>query len=1410
MGSSPNEVSSNVDLYVLEYMVNMRWLLWYAAHELDPTVEKRYPDFVAQVVKLDTTLSSIRFEQSCTLGDVPFGIVRLAREAVLYLLVSDHLLGGCPPTMHPFLQRAIVAESIGAARQSPRIAPANTGLNVSFPSNGDDDEKNSSGLCVTTEIDVRPLSTIDFSSEEVLKWTEVKVQGKETQGMLLLLRWLFSEGVLTENEILATVDMDGRDDGSAGKETCTVAPATKKYAGFSRHQRLARYLAEVVPFYFGAHLLLSRSLLLQYCSTLLTTDAVMHHVAHLRAVIAHNVTRHSVASPPSTVEGALLEWFQVIMDSVKASKDGEVVMAHLTHCLPLRDFVQNGPFCEDVMDPGDRDFFRLVQSGESVCVALLFYYPDSVPLAWLSTALRTSRDSMEGHLGTDYGLEMLHQNLSSCYWTAILAAARQLGVEALLRPEEIVRYGRTALPLHLFCLTQQLFAVLATNAEEDVRVSADTAWWEEMKSRDGLTEVMGMAEIAASTGVEEWSDTATTATTTKSRSTLSGAQEVLRRSMHETLSPSGFAARDNGRGGTEAKQVLMRSAQAKQSQERRVVSPLSRTAKETGDLETDEYPPGQVGVSDLASGEDCTDGDTTDFSIEYVRTQRGAQSCWGTAPVETLETDTSVLQPMVKRRGSVLTRMSADDSGAATTTMSLHTLTNVSASNLHPAPRRTDSQAAVFGAHAIDTYARAEEDNVPDSPAPGARDLAEQAAVKMSDARPTCAHTLLHTRAVDAALLGSATGTYARMPIDTTKLADVAVLQVPVPGNRVCMKGEETESSFRSASSGSSDNRTISVVAGPTGVSRGTTLTVVRATQLSMSSSLTESTDFVLQKAPLDAKHAHEVAQEICDSDDLSCSTHMSASTSKVQCRTDECTSQQMLNDGVRNADPMAVLNATMARPLPASTTVADVANASGQKSEHPEHDAEKRVGEPEMHTPIARCRHDATCTAPSSLMDSSPTNRGKATVASKSIDASTVHAPSTFPPVGGLARSPSTASASPIFGGGNLRMEYLHKGPRVTALETEDESRALLGDEAEVCAYTRGHGTPLSPPTEELELLQMHSQHPQEGMPVLDHANRACDLPVPLTREQTLRCAEGEALPAMTREDGEDNCVLPRSILSPSRVSPFSGGRKTHKHTREGRKDRNTPHRKAREGGTSTEVSPLVPVLTRSLSEVYGTDYATMLEDMAASDVDLFRRCHRTTEESWYSSVSWSHQCAWRGATESLASAISSTQNAVQVRELLDRLTGISLTDLADKDKQELYSALAQQQAVVNELKKALHSGSTRLEKKGLFANAARRPELPRRRKVHLRPPPEEMGDPDMRPPVQGQRVACHKPRDTSADIADTQRSLMSPMTAESRDSAACTFKSDLDEQLAETDISTQVNQSIPLPTSTSLSAST
>ncbi|KAG5489642.1 hypothetical protein GH5_00520 [Leishmania sp. Ghana 2012 LV757] len=1407
MEAPSTAASADVDLYVLEYVANMRWLLRYATSELDPTVEQHYPDFVAQVVELDVILSRITFERSCRLGDLPFGIVRLSREAMLYLLVSDHLLGGCPPTMHPFLQQAFGARAKGAVRRPTRRSPVSADLNVSFQSDDEDGGKESDPTRFSAELDAQPLAAIDPSSEEMSTVAAMQVQGKETQAMLLLLRWLFSEGVLSEDEMLETVNVSRTGDGSSNSHMNAPTPAEAEYERFCRHQQLAHHLAEMIPFYLGAHLLVSRSLLLQCCATLLTTEAVMQHVAHLRTVVpsAASRSRLSAALPPSSVEGALLEWLQAIVDSINASEDGAAVLARLRDCSTLRAFIQCGPFCEDVMDPSDRDFFRLVQSGESVCVALLFYFPDSVPLTWLSTALRTVEAGVRESLDAGLRRERLQRQLSLCYWTAIIAAMRQVGVWVLLSPEEIVTYGRTALPLHLFYLIQQLFAVLATNAEEEVRVSADTAWWEQMKSREGLTEMMKGAGADAASGTEEWSDTSTTAVTMRSGTGLSGAQRVLRKSMQDTFVPAVLTAREAGDDDSVAEHDHEEVDRPGRLLEMCTVAQPLSPARTTASRATEEFHSLRTGVEESVGGEGGTNEGTTQFSIKEAHTQCEGQISSKTARDDTFETAIPVLRPMVSRSSSTLTRACDATSRTATMTASLDRLAAFGALHCQDVLRRTDSRAAVFGEHAIDTYARAEEKNICDGCASARDSVAVQAALEMSDPHPTSADTLLHTRAVDSGLRRCSVAAYAELATMATGLVGVPVVKASEMAAMFSNKQDKATLSLHCAGGDRADSKDDFVMVHPNGVPRCTLSTSACAPERSTSSSLTHSTDFVQRMLSPTTQEAHEAAKEISRSSDLSDLIRPSPAATDSQHAADMSPPSPLRTPVTGTAVPTAESTQSMTFPLPANSIPTGLATPGKPKLLFPKRDTEEGDESADADTAAPTCSSSASSAHLPYSREPLSTVQDKAAVAAKSPAAGAALLAASLVPVRESAVTLSKALASFPSRENHSSSPCSRKSRCIESTAVKQDDVSLLRGEAEISPHATSPERRSWPLAEESERCQLPWHAPHKRTSMEGSRKVAGDSLPPLSHKRASARADGDELCHVTRKDKEGfRASSPCNVLS-SPVFPGAGARRAPRHTVAGKAEQDIRSRTASEATNSPELSPLTRVPAQNLSDVYGSVYASLLEDMAASDVDILRRCHRTTAgSSWHSSVSWPYHRSLRSTADSVASAVSSSQNTAQVQELLDRLSGNNMADLVDKDKQELRRALAQQQAVVDELRSALHGRSVGAGSRERFYHARHRPTLQRRRKPQMRLSVEETHGRGATAVTEARRTLPHQVRSSSVGGAVTQDSFMSAMTTESGLSEAYASRSDFPGQATEADVLSTVKSPLP-PTSAS-----
>ncbi|KAG5490629.1 hypothetical protein JKF63_00750 [Porcisia hertigi] len=1324
METSPNRASASMDLYVLEYMANMRWLLRYAASELDPTVEQQYPGFIAQVAKLDLHLSGIAFERGCTLGDLPFGILRLSREAMLYLLVSDHLLGGCPPTMHPFLMRAVAADSNSAPRALPRRAPLCPDLNVSFPSDDDGDGKGRDTPRTATELDVQPLAAIDLYNEELIRQAEGRDQERGKQGMLLLLRWLFSEGVLSEYEVSLTLETGNSAAGSLCPQAMMATPAATDDEQFRRHQQLAHRLAELAPFYFGAHLLVSRSLLLQYCATLLTVEAVMQHVAYLRSVVSSSAQRFSAAPPPSSVEGAFLEWFQAIVDSINTSEAGAVVIGGLRDCAALSAFIQHGPFCDDVMDPADRDFFRLVQSGESVCVALLFYYPDAFPLVELSDALRAAEDRVRRHEDTDLSLDVLHQQLSLCYWTAIKAAARQLGIPMLLNAEEIVAYGRTALPLHLFCLTQQLFAVLATKAEEDVRVSVDTASWEQVHSKGSLAAGMKGAQFDVGTDAQGQSGTAASK---ESNSALSGAQQVLRRSMQEQFSAPLWATREARDGDRGTDKVRVDFGHSERLQESDTAAQLSLPGRATGSPETDECRSIQADTDVPQCEEDGTGQDTTQFSIQLAHTQRGGHLSSARACEDIPETATSVLRPMTRRRWSTLTRSSAGAAPSATSTISFDTLTKVPSAGCPDEQHNTDSRSLLFGSHVVDTYVRAEEVYAHRRHATTESDLIAQPGPERNLVRPTSSDTLLHARAVEAGLHARSTASCAGLTAVTVVTVNLPSVTVSVAEKSPLSKEKETRLSLHSPGEGNCGEKNLSAVLDLSGDSQGVVVNTARVVEPSVSSSRSSLLEFVVKIPSGPAEGAPRVATEVIPEGDLTGKKYTLTAKAASPCATVLSPRPQVLGAAARAS--ISSRTDAINCPRVVSSMVRCSAVPIPRQLASPNHDLGERDHDAGGDMAVLERQSGGGSTGCPSPRGSLAVPKDKTALGGKSSSARHTRAPSSFAPPREPAILPPQIQTRSIFSGDNSSHPHLHRALGATDLKVKNESVSPLPvDRPTALEHATGASRSPSIPAKRTEQSVIPGTDSQKDVAEVNYVRVRSRSPASPFQKITPMRANGDALSTILKEDLEEDYTLPPCMLAASPDFQTSGLGKAPRRVGERALDPTTPLGTVSAVTDSRAVSPLTPVQTRSGSDSYDTQYATLLEDMSASELDTLRRCHRTTdEESWFSSTVHPCQRPLRSTAESVARALSPTQKPAQVCDLLDRLTGINLAELVEKDKPELYNALSQQHAIVSELKAALNGGSTRVASRGLFYTAGRRPSLPRKRYVHLHSPTEK-----------------------------------------------------------------------------------
>ncbi|KPI88997.1 hypothetical protein ABL78_1881 [Leptomonas seymouri] len=1510
MSSSSSVSAAPIDPYVLEFAVNFKWLLHYATQHLDPTMEAHYPSFIADVANMQNVLSHITFERGCTLSDMPLGALRMSRESVLYLLVCDHLLGGCPPTMHSFLQQAFGSshrsaisdtaggEKSGAAVPSVRVqtqtpdfrskkSTQHADLNVSVPSSGvgsadgaeDRDGEELATERVSQALDGKPLGTLDSASAHVSNSQVASTEGKVAQAALLLLRWMFVEGILSEEELAVTLNLDTVD-GGAPDVNFRITHQRREATAFQRHQRLAYRLAELIPFYLGAHLLISRCILLQYSATLLTVDGVMQHVKRLEAPLEANsdCVSYSATRPPRSVEGALLEWFQAVIDSTRRqARDQAAASEALTGCSPLRNFIEHGPFCRNVLDPSERDFFRLVQCGECVCIALWFYCPDALPLTELSRALREAERFVLSHppgaelFSHEESISLFQRHQSLCYWTAIHAASRYLGVTPLLSQEEVVVFGRTALPLHLFVFIQQLFAVLATNAEEEVRVSADTAWWEQTGNADGYTEPV---EVGVKTKPEvpnRDTDTYTSAIV----STRPGALHALRQSMRDSFPPEAFHQfRESGEGRYHEEDEIVAASPnvpARAAPSRTSTAPQN-TVKENDHVDLDEASPtegkGAEGLlvtaisvsaaaktvhttgkpnpltkesrdtdqlalmqtveaplvarrtkSNKGSRSSSSSATSTHFTVEFAGTLRAA-SVSSPKRDGALETATSVLRPMVQRR--------TDDSGDAAAdahSYSRTTFTSIGTQRMVLTEKYEEAIDSPSGSEmkvqlaepVVNTYI-----HTPDEAPLSADELARLPEIKLDsledgtlwneqfkpDERP------IATDAAASALRGALHSAEASEPGKGPATSNSA------PTAPVALDMSKHLRSLGEPLSVPQDNEPSSpwlpdprndTTRRPSAFSDfAPHATLLHAIPQLSASSATYSSDFVVQsgigaasESPMNkievavdrsASFSSTSVLEEAPKDDLAAPSSLQvplceevrAGDSRPVFSSRSCSCEEARREADAHVSNSAVFTKT-------TTIVKDVVGC------------DSRSGTPDGGAVSpARSREEgkerSVSTASRVLSRPSLSSASLSAVAVPEHPAQSAAAPSKkygsadgslpVPSASStIPRAASTAPANRSFSNTDTSPERSAAGDNValSSAHLSFDAEIAVEEDHSFCISSNGEASGMrnSFPTPRHE----EEANRLRGLRAVG-AKTTCDNALPQMQRTPTRGS-------IAHTSAHDSVPLD-SVLSPSPIQPDkelwslqSGVRPADRLLRSSSPSHHSMDEK--DSSSLEDFSPRTSALMQSVSEVYGTDGASLLEDAGSSHVSLSqrRRLLHSNDESWFSSVSHSHRQSMQSTAGTMMS-LGSVCDSTHVRDLVCRLRSVAVESLRDKDADELREALAKQQELVQQLASVLQERAGSRVGVRRFAPATRPRE--RKRTVHVRCPSEDL---QRDTPTEGQRSVSPslqtelKERHGDFTAERLRQRSLSGMTVESRASPTRSAQTDLSAQLAEPDVS-------------------
>ncbi|RNF22481.1 uncharacterized protein Tco025E_03081 [Trypanosoma conorhini] len=358
-------------LSVIEFVCNLRWVLSYAVQRLDPVLEAHYKHILERARQAESDVSR-SYAPVKSLAEVPSDALALAQEGIVYLLVAEGVLGHCPPTMHSFLLRA-------AAPSGSSVVNA-----------------------CTDGSDVSSLS---------------QLQGARNvyQAHFLCIRWLVAEGLLTEQELLD----------SLGEDADTSAQGEQGI--FELHVSIAKILSSGTSFALQAHVLLTRSLILHYCCSVISVNDIVAHVRFLDPVCSGTL---------ESLEDTLVFWMYHLLKVMHEKKviDGELYRAAAN---AIKD-----------------SLYHSVQSGVVLGLAVHFYKPALLPLTHLCTSAgdsKTTAQSQEGRLEN---------------WGSVLRVSEELGLWPCLYADEVEHYGDVVLQLHVLRFVEELFAVLATQAED--------------------------------------------------------------------------------------------------------------------------------------------------------------------------------------------------------------------------------------------------------------------------------------------------------------------------------------------------------------------------------------------------------------------------------------------------------------------------------------------------------------------------------------------------------------------------------------------------------------------------------------------------------------------------------------------------------------------------------------------------------------------------------------------------------------------------------------------------------------------------------------------------------------------------------------------------------------------------------
>jgi hypothetical protein len=423
---------------LVELVGHSRWLCSHALSFVDAAYQEEYPeDF--ELAQRSLSAMSKPMAHVERLLDVPADTFTVLCDGVLYLLVAESILGQAPPTMHQFLRQGTISGN--RDRQQTHL------LVVRWLS--------TAGL-----IDLNELEAVVFGGARESEQAGSSVASRPVTGGA-------SQSGMTPTFVTPISQAESGSPGSANSAnrsdphsaTLPLHSPPRFANTLELQSAIAANLAESEPFYLGAHITVLRALLLRYCNELTGIEDVQGHIDCILpppSPSARSQSTGRIITEPKVIDDAVLAWIHAVLSlSIRepTSPTSHNTSGATTTAGPL-------------LDPtAIEDVYLHTNDGRALALVVHHYRPDLLPISHI-------------HMLHPLTVWQRHDN-----WSSVIRAAEQLELWVGIFPEEYVSHGFSTLQLHVLRFIEELFVVLAGDAEnkftelaEEMELNAETTF----------------------------------------------------------------------------------------------------------------------------------------------------------------------------------------------------------------------------------------------------------------------------------------------------------------------------------------------------------------------------------------------------------------------------------------------------------------------------------------------------------------------------------------------------------------------------------------------------------------------------------------------------------------------------------------------------------------------------------------------------------------------------------------------------------------------------------------------------------------------------------------------------------------------------------------------------------------------